>query len=59
VTQPHNIEVPRSLVEVVVSWNIPMHAWLKKYVFKETRKSFGKRFCKDDVVLALILEELL
>jgi porcupine-like protein len=41
VTQPHNIEVPRSLVEVVVSWNMPMHAWLKKYVFKETRKSLG------------------
>jgi hypothetical protein len=41
VTQPHNIEVPRSLVEVVVSWNIPMHAWLKKYVFKPTRKSLG------------------
>merc|ERR1712083_1247527 len=25
VTQPHNIEVPRSLVEVVVSWNLPMY----------------------------------
>ena len=41
VTQPHNIEVPRSLVEIVVSWNVPMHAWLKKYVFKQARKSFG------------------
>ena len=30
IAQPHNIEVPRSLVEVVVSWNIPMHKWLKK-----------------------------
>ena len=29
VTEPHNIEVPRSMVEVVVSWNIPMHKWLK------------------------------
>ena len=29
VTQPHNIEVPRSLVDVVVSWNMPMHRWLK------------------------------
>ena len=35
VTQPHNIEVPRSLVEVVVSWNLPMHRWLKQYVFKQ------------------------
>jgi len=41
VTLPHNIEVPRSLVDVVVSWNLPMHAWLKKYVFKPTRKGAG------------------
>jgi len=41
VTQPHRIEIPRSLVQVVVSWNLPMHAWLKKYVFKQARKSFG------------------
>ena len=30
ITEPLNIEVPRSLSEVVVSWNIPMHKWLKK-----------------------------
>ena len=30
VAEPHNIEVPRSLVEVVVSWNKPMHQWLKQ-----------------------------
>jgi len=41
VTQPHNIEVPRSLVEVVVSWNLPMHRWLKQYVFKQTRTRLG------------------
>jgi len=41
VTQPHNIEVPRSLVEVVVSWNLPMHRWLKQYVFKQTRNRLG------------------
>ena len=29
VTQPHEIELPRSLVEVVKAWNIPMHIWLK------------------------------
>ena len=29
ITQPHDIEVPRSLLDVVVSWNIPMHKWLK------------------------------
>lgn len=28
------VELPRSLVQVVVSWNIPMHTWLKDHVFK-------------------------
>jgi len=41
VAEPHNIEVPRSLVDVVVSWNIPMHKWLKKYCFKNTIQ-YGK-----------------
>ena len=34
-------QVPRSLVEVVVSWNLPMHKWLKQYVFKQTRSRLG------------------
>ena len=29
VSKPWNIEAPRSLVDVVVFWNIPMHQWLK------------------------------
>jgi porcupine-like protein len=29
VAVPTKVEVPRSLVEVVVYWNIPMHNWLK------------------------------
>lgn len=41
VTQPHNVEVPRSLVEVVVSWNMPMHRWLKLYVFKQAKPRAG------------------
>ena len=28
-TTPHDIEVPRSLTEVVKAWDIPMHMWLK------------------------------
>ncbi|XP_076338388.1 protein-serine O-palmitoleoyltransferase por isoform X2 [Tachypleus tridentatus] len=40
VSKPKYIEVPRSLVEVVVNWNIPMHLWLKTYVFK-TSKPLG------------------
>lgn len=34
-------QVPRSLVEVVVSWNLPMHRWLKVYVFKQSRSRLG------------------
>ena len=41
VTQPHNIEVPRSLVEVVISWNLPQHRWLKQYVFRAGRGVVG------------------
>uniref|UniRef100_A0A2C9KNI0 Protein-serine O-palmitoleoyltransferase porcupine n=1 Tax=Biomphalaria glabrata TaxID=6526 RepID=A0A2C9KNI0_BIOGL len=37
VARPHNIELPRSLVEVVTNWNLPMHFWLKTYVFKLVR----------------------
>ncbi|XP_060592871.1 protein-serine O-palmitoleoyltransferase porcupine-like [Ruditapes philippinarum] len=37
VSKPYHIEVPRSLVEVVTNWNIPMHTWLKNYVFKSAR----------------------
>ncbi|CAH8477555.1 unnamed protein product [Heterobilharzia americana] len=37
VTQPWFIEFPRSLVEVVIQWNIPMHNWLKQYIYKPLR----------------------
>ncbi|XP_059171792.1 protein-serine O-palmitoleoyltransferase porcupine-like [Physella acuta] len=37
VVRPHNIEIPRSMVEVVTNWNLPMHYWLKTYVFKRVR----------------------
>ncbi|KAK6061103.1 hypothetical protein COOONC_01233 [Cooperia oncophora] len=30
---PFSVEVPRSLVEVVVAWNIPMHRFLHTYVY--------------------------
>ena len=41
IVQPHNIEVPRSLLDVVVSWNMPMHRWLKTYCFKPALRRFG------------------
>nr|CAD7430683.1 unnamed protein product [Timema monikensis] len=37
VTSPLSIEAPRSLVEVVIYWNRPMHYWFKTYVFRSTR----------------------
>ncbi|XP_072026412.1 protein-serine O-palmitoleoyltransferase porcupine-like [Amphiura filiformis] len=37
VAKPLNVELPRSLVEVVTNWNLPMHSWLKNYVFKTSR----------------------
>ncbi|VDM30648.1 unnamed protein product [Hydatigera taeniaeformis] len=41
VTNPVSIELPRSLVDVVVHWNFPMHFWLKQYIYKPTRR-FGQ-----------------
>ncbi|KAK3102736.1 hypothetical protein FSP39_013537 [Pinctada imbricata] len=29
VSKPQHIEIPRSLVDVVTNWNLPMHRWLK------------------------------
>ncbi|XP_064119001.1 protein-serine O-palmitoleoyltransferase porcupine-like [Macrobrachium nipponense] len=41
VAKPAFIEIPRSLVEVVIYWNMPMHHWLKMYIFKTARNRFG------------------
>ncbi|KAL5109104.1 Protein-serine O-palmitoleoyltransferase porcupine [Taenia crassiceps] len=41
VTNPVSIEMPRSLVDVVIHWNFPMHFWLKQYIYKPTRR-FGQ-----------------
>ncbi|XP_073325792.1 protein-serine O-palmitoleoyltransferase porcupine-like [Pagrus major] len=38
VVKPLSVEMPRSMVLVVTSWNIPMSRWLKKYVFKSAMK---------------------
>ncbi|KAI1700988.1 MBOAT, membrane-bound o-acyltransferase family domain-containing protein [Ditylenchus destructor] len=36
-----SVEWPRSLTEVVVHWNLPMHGFLHKYVFQKTKQNFG------------------
>ncbi|XP_059189966.1 protein-serine O-palmitoleoyltransferase porcupine-like [Centropristis striata] len=38
VVKPLQVELPRSMVLVVTSWNIPMSHWLKTYVFKNAMK---------------------
>ncbi|BET02056.1 transferase activity, transferring acyl groups [Nesidiocoris tenuis] len=34
ITKPSAIEWPDSLVQVVIFWNLPIHRWLKTYVFR-------------------------
>lgn len=41
ITSPMAVEFPRSLVQVVTAWNIPMHLWLKRYIFRTTKRPFG------------------
>ncbi|XP_068964292.1 protein-serine O-palmitoleoyltransferase porcupine isoform X1 [Petaurus breviceps papuanus] len=36
VSRPLNVELPRSMVEVVTSWNLPMSHWLNSYVFQNS-----------------------
>ncbi|KAE8574150.1 hypothetical protein XENTR_v10024992 [Xenopus tropicalis] len=38
VSRPLSVELPRSMVEVVTSWNLPMSHWLHTYVFKNALK---------------------
>ncbi|XP_077488327.1 protein-serine O-palmitoleoyltransferase por [Amblyomma americanum] len=38
---PLDVELPRSLVQVVVHWNRAMHTWLKHYVFQVSRPGLG------------------
>lgn len=37
ITRPLHVELPRSLLDVVTNWNLPMHYWLKTYVFKQLK----------------------
>ncbi|CAK9799608.1 Protein-serine O-palmitoleoyltransferase porcupine [Anthophora plagiata] len=42
IVKPLRIEFPRSLVHVVICWNVPMHFWLKTYIFRPNIKYLGK-----------------
>lgn len=56
VAKPFSIEVPRSLVDVVVCWNIPFHTWIRKYVFKNLKLRFGS---KGAILLTYCISSLL
>ncbi|XP_069966249.1 protein-serine O-palmitoleoyltransferase porcupine [Bactrocera oleae] len=44
ITQPVYIEFPRSLSSVVRAWNIPMHKFLKEFIFRGIYKRFKSHF---------------
>lgn len=46
------VEWPRSLVQVVISWNIPMHIWLRDHIFKPAKNQF------ENVPLAILITYL-
>jgi hypothetical protein len=41
IVKPSHIELPHSLVDVVVNWNLPMHYWLKIYVYLPMKQQYG------------------
>ncbi|XP_015785704.1 protein-serine O-palmitoleoyltransferase porcupine [Tetranychus urticae] len=41
VAKPSMVELPRSLVDVVIAWDIPMHKWLKERIYKPSKDKFG------------------
>ncbi|UJR26703.1 hypothetical protein I4U23_008019 [Adineta vaga] len=41
IVKPFHIELPHSLVDVVVNWNLPMHYWLKIYVYMPMKQRYG------------------
>lgn len=58
ITKPWQIEVPRSLVGVVVVWNISMHRWLKTYVFRTLRKYGAFKAILSTYVISTLLHGL-
>ncbi|CAG2101023.1 unnamed protein product [Medioppia subpectinata] len=53
ITNPMQIELPRSMVDVVVAWNIPMHIWLKTRTMYSTLQRKGFNFQIWSVLLSL------
>ena len=56
VARPQYVEFPRSITEVVVHWNIPMHVFLKNcksasYAREQTKGHRGNTFLQTKVKL--------
>lgn len=51
VTKPHLIEIPRSLVQVVVYWNMPMHHWLKTCKLSQAENSVSDYYKNSNAML--------
>lgn len=55
IVKPFDIEMPASLVHVVISWNIPMHKFLKKYIYRSAL-AYGQSLA---IVITYIISSLL
>lgn len=55
VVRPWSVEFPRSHVNVVVAWNVPMHKFLKRYIFRAL-KTYGTFAA---VILTYVISSLL
>lgn len=56
VVKPLKIELPHSLVHVVICWNIPMHFWLKTCTYEHPNYSCNSYIFK--ILLLIILKIL-
>ncbi|KAJ8301964.1 hypothetical protein KUTeg_020951 [Tegillarca granosa] len=57
-SKPYHIEIPRSIVEVVTNWNLPMHFWLKTCKYK-IDSTCHEMLCHEMLSLSLLYVVLL
>ena len=41
VSKPFDVLVPHSLTQLVIAWSIPMHTWLRRFVFRPIHSKMG------------------
>ncbi|EDW75127.2 uncharacterized protein Dwil_GK20006 [Drosophila willistoni] len=59
VSRPGQIEWPRSLTSLVRSWNIPMHDWLKRYVYRGAMATGSSQHLLVSVFCTYLISSLL